>query len=172
MKRLLALLILVSFYSAPSFAQGSSSSQKPPIGSVNLMLHGSLAFIGISGELYLGHMGLGAQFSVLPLGGQDGFVIFYEPGGYLRFYPFQVRNSLYVSGGLTFLGVSGKVGDFIIEVDSNLLNYNLGLGYNVFFGDQSNIRLSLEVGPRWVQLSNGNGFIFPHFNLALGSVFY
>lgn len=74
-------------------------SEKSKIGSVSIMLHGSLALIGFGAEVFLRPFGLGGQFTFLPLGGSDSFVFFYEPGAYLRFYLFDIQNTCYVRAG-------------------------------------------------------------------------
>ncbi len=171
MRRFIVFLVLGGVLSQGSFANSPEMVRKMPIGGLSLMLHGSFAVIGVGGELFLGNLGLGGQFTFLPLGGSDGFLLFYEPGANLRFYPFGPLNSLYVGLGLSYFRVYGEINSISFTIDPELFNYNLALGYSVAFGDQKNTRLTLEIGPRFVKLPT-TSFFFPHFNLSLGNVFY
>lgn len=67
----------------------------------------------------------------------------------------------------------GKLSGFELQGDGAIVNYNLGLGYNALFGDEKNIRFSLEIGPRLVvipKLNNQWAYFF-HFNLMSGNAF-
>lgn len=170
MKRIVVCVFLVSLAIGPISAQGTAA-EKEPLGTVNLIIHGSLAVIGLSGELYFGPLGLGAQFSFLPLSGDWGYVILYEPGMTLRFFPFGVVNSIFLGAGATFLGVVGNVESSSLDIADKILNVNIPLGFNAFFGNQREVHLSVEIGYRLVFWPNLPWFSFPHFNLALGRAF-
>jgi len=161
--------ILVSLLS-PSYAQSTTQYDETKTGSVGIILHGSFAVIGISGELFLGRLGLGAQFSMLPLLVNNDFIFLYEPGGYVRFYFFDPQSTPYLMTGATFFSGFGEIQGTSFKIDKDIVNLNVGVGYNVFLGDNKGTRFSLEIGYRFVKISDVQ-FSFPHFNLALGGTF-
>lgn len=171
MKKMTSVLLLGVLLAGS--AQAQETPRRQPVGSVSLVLIGSLAFVGVSGELLLGSLGIGAQVSAFGLGGSGNFILFYEPGFYGRFYMGNPVSAFYLTAGLTYFNIVGKIEGESFNWKSNIVNINTGIGYNAFFGDNRDVRFSIEIGPRYVTWleDTSAGFFWPHFAMMFGAGF-
>lgn len=171
MKKMSSLLLMGLLLAGTANAQ--QVEKKQPVGSVSVVLIGSLAFVGVSGELLLGSLGLGAQVSVFGYGRNNGFILLYEPGFFGRFYLGNPVSAFYLTAGLTYFNIAGESQGQGFNWNTNIININTGIGYNAFFGDNRDVRFSIEIGPRYVTSIKDTSirFFWPHFALMFGAGF-
>jgi hypothetical protein len=167
--------LLVFMLAGVLWAQEDQEEERRQIGSVSFILTNSFAPIGFGLEFFVGQFGFSGTFTTLFLAAEGEFCALYEPGGYIRWYFGDRSGTFFVSAGLSYLKASkGWTGEADL-VNHGLLKINVGLGFNANIGKNENTRFSLEVGPRYRELTDPNNDVdFPlliHFMLLLGGVF-
>jgi hypothetical protein len=151
LSKILVVFILLIFVASLAWS-AEEETEKARFLSINFVLLDSVAFVGVGAEVYLANLlGIGGVFSVLPLGANGNYIMFYEAEGYVRLYFFGPDNSLFFGGNVGYFSAVGNIEDAGFSIDAGLLDMSPSIGYNIFMGKENNARFAVEVGPRFTK---------------------
>jgi hypothetical protein len=174
MKRISLVFLLFFFSLAIVSAQEAGEEAPNPNVGFSLVFTDSIAFAGLGVELYLGNIGLGGTFTTFFFGYEGNNLYFPEPGVYVRYYFFGPQASMYIGLCATYITLVAQSKTDFQGIEAGLLNTDLAVGFNAFFGSKKNFRFAIEVGPRYVkgvqksEVISDSGFLFFHFLLQFG----
>jgi len=176
MKKMLLVLLAVLFLAGAGWGQEGAK----PSWALSFELGGSLiAPIGVGAEVFLGHLGLGAEFRFLFMALSGVFESTMEPGAAVRWYFGNLDSSLFLMGGVSYLTgfAIGEGGAGTSPI--GLLKPKVGIGYQALFGKNNRTRFAAEIGAVYIwPVVKGNLIdvadifpVLPHALIMFGRAF-